>query len=275
MSGEPAHPAHPARETSGPRRWLLLPGWGFGPAVWDPTRARLPARLSVQALPLFSGAVGEAVATALADRRDGSETAGRAGGLAAAWVDALREQAAGRPVGLVGWSLGGLIALEWARRHPREVDALVLVATSPRFVQTPGWPHAMSRDDFAAFARLADGRAKAAFDRLCALSALGEPDPAAMARRLRALRCGEAAAGALAAGLSLLGESDLREAPALRQPVALLHAAGDALVPCGAAEGWSAHLPAARRLVLPCAGHAVPLAHAARVSDAIIALSGS
>ncbi len=40
--------------------------------------------------------------------------------------------AAGRPLGLIGHSLGALVATEWARRAPQEVGALVLLSPAMR-----------------------------------------------------------------------------------------------------------------------------------------------
>jgi len=40
---------------------------------------------------------------------------------------------------LVGISVGGLIALEWARLHPERVQALVLCDTAPKIGQAEGW----------------------------------------------------------------------------------------------------------------------------------------
>lgn len=276
MSGEPASRARLAVPPAGrPRRWLMLPGWGFGPGVWDPVRDALPARLATLALAPFAGEAGHALAAAHAQAGAGRDPDARVTGLVAAWLDALRTQAGGaEPVGLVGWSLGGLLAIEWARRHPDEVAALVLVATTPRFVQAPGWTCAMPPADFVAFEQIARTRMETAFARLCALCALGGPEPAALARRLRALGCRETAPGALAAGLEVLGTADLRAGAAPAQPTALLHGDLDAVVPCAAAARWADRLRVTHFARLPDAGHAVPLAHARRVSDAIIALSG-
>jgi len=44
------------------------------------------------------------------------------------WMDAVREEDTGRRFGLLGHSLGALIALDWAHENPGRVDALVLSA---------------------------------------------------------------------------------------------------------------------------------------------------
>ena len=43
----------------------------------------------------------------------------------------------------LGWSLGGLIALEAALRAPQRVRGLIEIASSPRFVRGPDWPFAV------------------------------------------------------------------------------------------------------------------------------------
>jgi len=55
------------------------------------------------------------------------------------------------PLIVVGWSLGGLIAMRWARQEPARVRRLALVATTPRFVAGHDWPHATSAQTLARF----------------------------------------------------------------------------------------------------------------------------
>jgi len=47
----------------------------------------------------------------------------------------------GRPVSLIGWSLGGVYAREMARRHPRQVRQVITLG-SPYAVTRPGQSHA-------------------------------------------------------------------------------------------------------------------------------------
>ena len=44
---------------------------------------------------------------------------------------------------IVGWSMGGAIAMAFAATHPGVAGRLVLVDTSPCLVQRPDWPHAV------------------------------------------------------------------------------------------------------------------------------------
>ena len=61
----------------------------------------------------------------------------------------------------------------------------------------------------------------------------------------------------LARGLRLLATCDQRAIAAdIRQPVTLIHGAGDALMPLGAAQWLATRLPAARLELMGDCGHA-------------------
>ena len=108
---------------------------------------------------------------------------------------------------VLGWSLGGAVALAWARRVPSRISRLVLVATTPKFIAAGDWPHAMTEETLVRFAdelRVAfkptllrfltlqvqgsdEGRATLAALRH-QLFSRGEPDPAMLADALASLR---------------------------------------------------------------------------------------
>ena len=60
-------------------------------------------------------------------------------------------RAAPRRCHVVGWSLGGEVALAWAARAPRQVARLALIATTPCFARRPGWPCATPAPVLAEF----------------------------------------------------------------------------------------------------------------------------
>src|SRR5574340_1085064 len=62
---------------------------------------------------------------------------------------------------VLGWSLGGQVAMRAALDHPRRIARLVLLASTPRFVVAEDWRHGMSAADLQDFgaALIADPQA--------------------------------------------------------------------------------------------------------------------
>ena len=56
-----------------------------------------------------------------------------------------------KPALVIGWSLGGNIALQLAKQHPQQVAGLSLLNCSPVFVAREDWPCGMDPQQFAAF----------------------------------------------------------------------------------------------------------------------------
>ena len=58
---------------------------------------------------------------------------------------------------LMGWSLGGMLAVEYAHQHPEKMRGLCTLQMNPKFVAEPGWPTAMTPSVFQEFKQLAAG----------------------------------------------------------------------------------------------------------------------
>ncbi len=180
---------------------------------------------------------------------------------------------------LVGWSLGGQLALRLALRHPRHLAALVTIATSPCFLRKPDWPFGMAPSAWDAFRTGLAHDPAAQLARFAALQAHGDRHARELVRELRAAAgAGPESAGELLAALDELGASDLREQLAgLR--TASLHVLGerDAIVDARVADELLRLQPQASVWVVPGAAHApllgAPRALAARIAD-FIALRG-
>mgnify|MGYP001390032355 CR=1 FL=1 len=100
------------------RTLLLLTGWGSTHRVWDLIIPALPASYHIiNVIPPWLQ--NSQIAASLADLD--------------AYVDALAAKITA-PVDVLGWSLGGLIALRLSQRHPASVNKLVLVSSTPKFV---------------------------------------------------------------------------------------------------------------------------------------------
>ena len=245
------------RQGSGPDL-VLVHGWGLHGGIWGDLPARLAQHFRVTTLDLPG--------------HGRSRTAGESLSLAA-FTDRVAELCPAPAIWL-GWSLGGLIALNAALRHPHKVARLVLVGTTPRFVQAPDWPHAMSKEVFADFARGLTQDYRATLLRFLSLQVGGNESTRTLLKRLRAemFAHGEPQAEALAAGLAILEQTDLRARLAeIRVPALVVHGSHDRLAPPAAGEYLAAQLPQARWLQLEGAGHAPFLSHATLLADAVCA----
>ena len=171
----------------------------------------------------------------------------------------------------LGWSMGGLIALNAARTCADKVRALVMLCVSPCLVRKPGWPHAVSGEIFDQFASDLDQGFHATLERFLALEALASGPAREETRNLRAqiFSHGEPDAGALKQGLDLLKQTDLRaEVSMVEQPTAWLAGARDRLVPWRAMQ-WAADQCDGDFRRIAQAGHAPFIGHADAVVDAL------
>ena len=221
---------------------VLLHGWGMHAVVWSVLAPILAPHFCVHAVNLpgygRSASCDPYSLDAIADRL----------------ARALPARAM-----VCGWSLGGQIALTWARRARTQINRLALLATTPSFVKRPDWPHGVAPEVLADFAASLESDHAGTVRRFFALQSLGDTGAREVVASLRKRVLAEAppALNALAGGLEILGGSDLR--PFLyevTQPVLLVQGERDRLVPVASAEYLAAALPDARLEVVPGAAHA-------------------
>ena len=233
---------------------VLLHGWGSNRDIWRPLLAGLRPWADVHLLELPGCAPGCASAARLEQVL---------AGLAAC----CPAQAV-----LVGWSLGGQLALELAAREPSRVAAVVTLASNPRFVAAGTWP-GMDEDDFEAFQAGYAADPVAGLRRFDSLQTAGAGDPRALLRALRRHRP-QPAGGELRPGLEWLAQLDQRELlRGLAVPQLHLLAESDGLVPGAALAAALGELLAdnerAAVEVLPSASHVLPLEAPAAVAGRI------
>ncbi|MFN2348175.1 MAG: pimeloyl-ACP methyl ester esterase BioH [Thioalkalivibrio sp.] len=236
--------------------FLCIHGWGLNGSVWQDLGAALAGHARVLAPDLPGhGALGDEAVFGGLDRA----------------ADRLAGDLDG-PVMVVGWSLGGLVALTLARRHPQKVKQVMLLASTPRFVRAPDWPHAMDPDVLATFARDLGADYQATLGRFLALQLLDAPGRAEALRRLKA-RCLAAppSAGALAEGLEILWDTDLREQLRVSDvPVRAVLGDLDRLVPAELARDLAALRPGMPVDILRGAGHAPLLTHGPQIARLLL-----
>jgi pimeloyl-[acyl-carrier protein] methyl ester esterase len=173
---------------------------------------------------------------------------------------------------LVGWSLGGLVALLIALRWPKKLRGLVLIGATPCFVTRPGWPYAVAPEVFAGFSQSLAQDYSDTLRRFLSLQAQGSDSVRAVLKLLRERLLAQPRPenAVLEAGLAILQDTDLRGGLAdLALPLSLVHGAGDKLAPLAAARWLVRQVQGARLHEIEGAGHAPFLSHPAEVVEII------
>lgn len=225
---------------------VCLHGWGLNGRVFDDLQRRWPGPVLAPDLPGHGAAPWTGEACTLED-----------------WTRLLAAQLPAQCV-LLGWSLGGQLALRLATQAPQQVRRLVLVATTPRFLAGAGWEAGLAP---ALLQRFAEGLAddwQATLAEFLQLQVRGSRDAAQVLAGLQqaVLAQGAAHPPALAAGLALLRDTDLRAAVAtVAAPALVVSGQHDRVTPPQAGAWLATALPQARHRLVPRAGHAPFLSH--------------
>jgi len=163
----------------------------------------------------------------------------------------------------LGWSLGGLAAMQHAIDRPQDPRGLILVASTPRFIEDAGWA-GISPETLRAFGLGLQGDFLGTLRRFLALQVQGCDGHTDLLRRLKQqmLRRPPPRPEALAAGLTLLRETDLRpRLGRIARPALLIYGEHDRIVPARTVRAFLRRLAAARAHCLKGAGHAPFLSH--------------
>jgi len=176
----------------------------------------------------------------------------------------------------LGWSLGGVIALEAALRAPRRVHGLIEIASSPRFVCGPDWPYAVETAIFTQFGEDLERDYQGTIDRFLLLEVNGDEHARRELRWLREQLAARppCAQHALVDGLELLASTDLRAGLAeLVAPSLWIGGRRDRLIPAAAMAAAAVMAPDGRLLTLERAGHAPFLSQPEQVAQAIVSFA--
>ncbi|GAB7128142.1 pimeloyl-ACP methyl ester esterase BioH [Silvimonas sp. JCM 19000] len=170
------------------------------------------------------------------------------------------------PVHVVGWSLGGAVATQWALQQSEKVRSLTLVAASPSFAQRADWPCATPLPVLQQFTDHLGGDWRGTLKRFVALQTMGGGEARELARQLidDLFGHGEPDAAALKAGLDILRDTDLRaEVGKLALPVLLQYGDRDAMTPLAAGQWLAEQIAGAQLVTHRGAAHVPFLSHLA------------
>jgi pimeloyl-[acyl-carrier protein] methyl ester esterase len=175
--------------------------------------------------------------------------------------------------GLVGWSLGGMLALKLIQRRQLEFSALILLSSTPRFVCGDGWSAGLPAIQLRAMLRDLTRDFRRTLEQFYQLMFVtGEVDPARY-RQIARFAVGPdrlPTPAVAAAGLEILAREDLRELlGAVELPTLVIHGDDDVIIPVAAGEALRSEIVGARLLRIPETGHAPFLTRPDVVLDAM------
>lgn len=218
---------------------VLLHGWGMNAEVW---RALVPA-------------LSEHFYLTLIDLPGlGRSYADPAQYSSAAVIEQLLTVAPPRAIWL-GWSLGGQLALALAAAHPERVQALVMVASNPCFVQREDWAFAMAQETYQGFAQALSQSADKTLTRFIMLQTQGAEAGRETLKHLKEVLKAAPDNSALEASLRLLERDERAVLTQLQVPVMMQLGDKDLLVPVAVAEGCAVLNAALTIRIYDGAGH--------------------
>tara|TARA_R110002074_G_scaffold145034_1_gene293162 strand:- start:34398 stop:35180 length:783 start_codon:yes stop_codon:yes gene_type:complete len=173
---------------------------------------------------------------------------------------------------ILGWSLGGMIALAYADKYPSRVAKLIMLASSAKFVQSKDWKNAQPIETLRLFSEGLSGNPFAAIKRFLMLQTQGLDHPKKLNLLLRdALKVGgEASNNGLKSGLNVLQKADLRESlRTIHCTLLMIFGEKDQLVPAAVAADSLDINPDINVLTIGQASHVPFLSHQNDVLQAV------
>ncbi len=172
---------------------------------------------------------------------------------------------------VLGWSLGGAVALAMAEKASERVDSVVLLSANPCFVEKPDWS-GVNSDVLMQFASHLQQDCPATLIRFLALQVNGLENGKVLLKQLKnaVQECPPPNKTVLQAGLKILADEDLREVLSRIQiPVLTLLGNKDSLIPVEVADKIQAIQPSCQIQIIDKAGHVAFLSHTEQVIASI------
>lgn len=158
---------------------------------------------------------------------------------------------------LCGWSLGGLLAQQVAAIAPEKVSRLILMSSTPSFVQRADWMDATPLNVLDDFIEAIAENPSPAISQFVRGFNRGDQHSKAVTRNLLDSMSPLPDTAVLLAGLRWLREIDLRDQiSSIQAPTLLIHGARDPLMPVSGATAFAERLANAQLKVLSDCAHA-------------------
>ena len=226
---------------------VMLHGWGMHSGVWQPLIKKLSAQYMLYLVDLPG--------------------MGNSRPIDPYHLHALADDVAQVIPGVsdvLGWSLGGLVAQRIALNQPDRIRRLILVGSTPCFVNKEGWDAGVNPANFESFAQAVNSDYKATIMKFLTLQCMNADDARSTLKQLRASfeTRPTPTQTTLQRALQILLDADLRDEVAnIRKPTLLIHGDRDTLAPVQAAHWMMQQLPHGFLRVISGSAHAPFLSH--------------
>jgi len=227
----------------------FLHGWALNGSVWDPVVEQLSQNHLIMAVDL----PGHGKSSPLINQEYTVDIL----------ADCVYQKMKPETI-LVGWSLGGLIALRIAASYPHLIRKLILVASSPQFANTESWEHGVKKAVIDGFATELTTKYRETIHRFLAIQTFGSEKAKPVIRELKdkVFANGEPHMESLSRGLEILKNANLWEAARnIRCPTLIVLGEKDTLIPRTSGEKTQNAITGSRLEIIKGAGHAPFISH--------------
>ncbi len=219
---------------------VFLPGWGQSSQVWHGQNAYFSKNWPVRCIDLPGHG-------------------GTPNAPAEYWLDTLHDALPDQPCILVGWSLGGMLAMQLAHHSPEKLAGIVLLSSTPCFRAKTDWPQGCSDRQFYAFKQMLKNDPNKLSGQFFMFMLHGDALPRSRLNTIAKQTMDHKhppLPEALRTGLKLLDTLDLRDQLTdISIPSLVMHGIHDAIIPVGAGQYLAEHIPDASLDIMQC-GHA-------------------
>lgn len=240
---------------------VLLHGWGLHSGVWKSCLPGLEKNFHCYAVDMLGHGESTLNQDQLFD------------------IDTMREEMHqlissidSEKIVLLGWSLGGLIAMDYISHYSNSINKLILVTANACFCKKDDWPHAMDEAVLESFAQQLEQDYKKTVDKFMALQMFGADDYKQSLKTLKQFMASRPmpSINTLRDGLQILKTSDLRSTlNNIEQPVLMITGEHDRLMPYQAAAAMQLLFENASNMMIKGAGHAPFISHPEEFTQAI------
>jgi len=223
---------------------MLLHGWGLNSRIWQTLIPEFQQMTDVITIDVsYAGANVDRLCCAVVEEVD-------------------------KPVILLGWSLGGMLAAEIASRYPNKTLALMTLASNVKFVTSNQWPYGMCPNTYYPFYNDVESDYEKTIKHFMSLVALGDKYATPQRKYLHSLLASDALGDAnykaskehWLEGLKLLNNLDTQKAIGeTKCPALHVYGGKDNVVPIDAAKNIQQLNTDHEFAVIPDAGHCLML----------------